>query len=224
MHLYTDRMLPLKDWKKEKLVLALQGLVKLVSVHGPIKITESMICEDECGEVKVWMSENPANNHPDSKYMSEGYTVADLIAVLTIKNKQEAIKLSGCHTLRDVLDKMSHSFRQNSAFNTFTHKISQGNEVISKKYDFKEKPLGMVPYRNVFGEGQDNQNSKAITLTPTKYKGNQLQPNPFRKTEDEKPTSNISQYKDYTAFYQLRTAKKEEKNMENTFTAKKVAN
>jgi len=56
MHLYTDKMLPLKYWNKEKMIPALHALKKLVSVHGPIKISEGMICENENGEVKVWIS------------------------------------------------------------------------------------------------------------------------------------------------------------------------
>ena len=39
IHLYTDRMLPLKEWTREKLILAIQGIRKLVAIHGPIKIT-----------------------------------------------------------------------------------------------------------------------------------------------------------------------------------------
>lgn len=70
MYLYTDRMLPLKQWNKDKFILAVQGIHQLVSVHGPFKIAERMICENELEEVKVWVSENPINNHPDTKYMS----------------------------------------------------------------------------------------------------------------------------------------------------------
>jgi hypothetical protein len=70
MHIYTDRIAPLRAWRREKVVNVLQGLRKLIGIHGPIKITERMICENEVGDVRVWISENPVNNHPDSKYMS----------------------------------------------------------------------------------------------------------------------------------------------------------
>lgn len=49
-------MLPLQQWNKDKLIMALQGFHKLLSIHGPFKITERMICEDETNEVKVWIS------------------------------------------------------------------------------------------------------------------------------------------------------------------------
>ncbi len=47
MYLYTDRMLPLQHWNQENLTLAIQGLQKLVSVHGPFRIAEKMICQNE---------------------------------------------------------------------------------------------------------------------------------------------------------------------------------
>ncbi len=56
MFIYTDRFLHLKEWNREKMVLALHGLRRLISIHGPIKITEHMVCENEYGEIKVWIS------------------------------------------------------------------------------------------------------------------------------------------------------------------------
>jgi hypothetical protein len=70
MYIYTDRTLPMRIWSKERVLTGLQALRRLISVHGPIKITERMLNENEMGEVKVWISENPVNNHSDSKYMS----------------------------------------------------------------------------------------------------------------------------------------------------------
>lgn len=78
----------------------LHGLRRLISIHGPIKITERMICENEVGEVKVWISENPVNNHPDSKYMSEEQSMGDFAAILTQKNLELANLLMGCITLK----------------------------------------------------------------------------------------------------------------------------
>ena len=125
MYLYTDKMLPLKIWSRQKLLNALQGLRKLVSIHGPIKITEGMICENEVGDIKVWVSENAVNNHPDSKYMSEEQTVANLGAILANKNKQLAGQLFGCHTLRDVCQKLNKNNKDNSSlFSGFSHRTS----------------------------------------------------------------------------------------------------
>ena len=71
------------------------------------------------------MSENPVNNHPDSKYMSEEQTVADFATILTKKNKDLAGKLMGCHTLRDILEKFSRTFRENSSpFQNYSHRAS----------------------------------------------------------------------------------------------------
>lgn len=56
MFVYTDRCLPLKEWSREKVVLALHGLRRLITVHGPIRISEHMLCENEHGEIKVWIS------------------------------------------------------------------------------------------------------------------------------------------------------------------------
>ena len=80
----------------------LVGLRKLVAIHGPFRLLEGMICQNQAGEVKVWMSENPVNNHPDSKYMSEEQTVANLGVLLAKKNQELASQLFGCNTLRDI--------------------------------------------------------------------------------------------------------------------------
>lgn len=52
------------------------------------------------GEVKVWISENPVNNHPDSKYMSEEHSMGDFAAILTKKNQELANLLIGCITFK----------------------------------------------------------------------------------------------------------------------------
>lgn len=54
----------------------------------------------------MWISENPVNNYPDSKYMSQEQTVADIAAILALKNKELASQLLGCHTLKEVYDKL----------------------------------------------------------------------------------------------------------------------
>ena len=41
--IYTDITLPMRAWNCERVVAALQGLRRLISIHGPIKITERMI-------------------------------------------------------------------------------------------------------------------------------------------------------------------------------------
>lgn len=79
----------------------MHGLRRLISVHGPIRISEHMLCENESGEIKVWISENPVNNHPDSKYMSEEQSMGDFAALLTKKNMTLANLLIGCNTLKE---------------------------------------------------------------------------------------------------------------------------
>ncbi len=46
MFIYTDRFLHLKEWNRERMILALHGLRRLISIHGPIKITEHMLGEN----------------------------------------------------------------------------------------------------------------------------------------------------------------------------------
>lgn len=101
MWIYTDELQRVRDWSREKVVAMVQGLRKLVSIHGPIRITQSMLGQSESGEIRVWISENSVNNHPDSKYMSEEQSVADLAAILTRNNKDLAAILIGCNTLKD---------------------------------------------------------------------------------------------------------------------------
>jgi hypothetical protein len=43
MVLYTDRFLRLREWSREKMVFALHGLRRLISVHGPMRINENML-------------------------------------------------------------------------------------------------------------------------------------------------------------------------------------
>ncbi len=39
MWIYTDELQRVRDWSREKVVAMVQGLRKLVSIHGPIRIT-----------------------------------------------------------------------------------------------------------------------------------------------------------------------------------------
>ena len=155
-----------------------------------MKVTEGMICENEAGEVRVWMSENPVNNHPDSKYMSEEQTVANIGVILANKNKELAGQLFGCHTLKDVCDKLNKNMKDmkdnTSLFSGFSHRASESGEIQKKKFDFIEKPPNLSVYRNVFDkqdQSQNNQKQKEFIKTQM-----------IRKSEDEcKPSSNISQ-------------------------------
>ena len=151
MHLYTDRMLPLKEWTRDKFIIAIQGLKKLVTIHGPFKITDRLIGENEKGEIKVWMSENSVNNHPDCRYMSEEQTVADIAGILTIKNKDLASQFLGCHTLKEVYDKIVRPLRQNASEFSYSHRASDSGDFQAKKFEFIEKPPNLSAYRNVFG-------------------------------------------------------------------------
>jgi len=51
-------------------VQILLGLRKLIAMYGPFRVNENNIRESEKGEVKLWISENPASNYPDCKYMN----------------------------------------------------------------------------------------------------------------------------------------------------------
>jgi len=68
--IYTDRLQQIKDWGREKVVQILLGLRKLIAMYGPFRVNENNIRESEKGEVKLWISENPASNYPDCKYMN----------------------------------------------------------------------------------------------------------------------------------------------------------
>ena len=46
MIIYTDRFQRLREWSREKVVLALHGLRRLINVHGPIRISENMVCQN----------------------------------------------------------------------------------------------------------------------------------------------------------------------------------
>jgi hypothetical protein len=46
MYIYTDRTLSMRLWSRERVLTGLQGLRRLINVHGPIKITERMLSEN----------------------------------------------------------------------------------------------------------------------------------------------------------------------------------
>jgi hypothetical protein len=46
MAVYTDRFLRLREWTREKVALAVHGLRRLVTVHGPMRISEQMVCQN----------------------------------------------------------------------------------------------------------------------------------------------------------------------------------
>jgi hypothetical protein len=55
----------------------------------------------------VWISENAANNHPDSKYMSEEQSMGDFAAILTKRNQELANALMGCLTLKEASERLN---------------------------------------------------------------------------------------------------------------------
>ena len=55
----------------------------------------------------MWISENPAHNHSDSKYMSEEQSIADFAAILTKRNQELASALMGCLTLKEAAERLS---------------------------------------------------------------------------------------------------------------------
>lgn len=156
MYIYTDRILPIRTWRRDRVLIALQGLRRLIGIHGPIKITERMICENEVGEVKVWISENPVNNHPDSKYMSEEQSMGDFAAILTRKNQELANLLMGCITLKEANERLCRQREEHSPYQNYSHRAS-GSGDFKRRLDPRDKNQNQItPYKNVFGELPDS--------------------------------------------------------------------
>lgn len=158
--------------------------------------------------MKVWVSENPINNYPDSKYTSEQQTLADLAAILVNKNQELASKLLGCHTVSDAIQRLNQPNQENkSLFNNYSHRASESDAVKFKKYEVRVQGGPIQPYRNVFGDMTvQSQPKVTMNLTPNKTKNTALSPNLLKRPEEQsKPTSNISQYHD---FHYTNSAKK----------------
>lgn len=65
---------------------ALQAVITLTSYYGYFKLAESMVRVNERGEVKVWISEAPANNHRDCVLASEEQALAAFAGLAARKN------------------------------------------------------------------------------------------------------------------------------------------
>ena len=94
----------------------------------------------------MWISENPANNHPDSKYMSEEHSMADFAAILTKKNPELAGLLMGCMTLKEAAERLNRPQKDEGGFGH-----NHGHRDQAKKREVADKTL-LTPYKNVFGE------------------------------------------------------------------------
>jgi hypothetical protein len=86
--------------------------------------------------------------------MSEEQTVADIAALMASKNKDIACQMLGCHTLKEVFDRISRMARDshNMEFSGFSHRASEGTDFHPKKFEFIEKAPNLSNYRNVFGD------------------------------------------------------------------------
>ena len=57
--------------------------------------------------------------------MSEEQTVADIGVILAKKNKDLASQLLGCRTLKEVVDRISRSMRDNGlSYSNYSHRAS----------------------------------------------------------------------------------------------------
>lgn len=208
-------MLPLQQWTQDILLIVLQALQTLILLYGPIKLSPKMVCVNEIGEVKLWVSENAVNNHPDAKYAKEEQTLADLAAIVTNKNQDLASKILGCHIFKDLIEKLTQPSTDQISPNNYSHRVSEGEEYKFKKYEGRTKG---GPYRNVFGDlAVQSQPKVATNFTPHKTKKDEATNQP-RREEQSKPTSNISQYRDFHFIGSAKKALKDERPTDRAIT------
>jgi hypothetical protein len=111
--------------------------------------------------VKVWISENPANNHPDAKCATEEQSIADLAAILTKRNQELANALLGCLNFKEAAERINRPQKEEGHM-----QANHSHRDAAKKKDNADKTL-MAPYKNVFGEVNEGIRSKPEpALTP----------------------------------------------------------
>ena len=65
-------------------------------------------------------------------------------------------QLFGCHTLKDVFEKINKNMKDNGTpISGYSHRASESGDFQKKKFEFIEKPPNLSFYRNVFGEKTD---------------------------------------------------------------------
>lgn len=133
--------------------------------------------------MKVWISENPAQNHPDHKYHSEEQSMADLAAIITRKNIGLANCLLGCSTFKEATERINTAYKEVGNL-----RPNHSHRDTAKKKEASEKTLISPPYKNVFGDTTEGIRFKAEHALISKVSMKAPMENPhslFRQKEEE---------------------------------------
>lgn len=131
----------------------------------------------------MWISENPAQNHPDHKYHSEEQSMADLAAILTRKNIELANCLLGCSTFKEAAERINRPYKEEGHLGP-----NHSHRDTAKKKEAPEKTLLSPAYKNVFGDTTEGIRFKGEPALTSKSSMKAPMENPhsaFRQKEEE---------------------------------------
>jgi hypothetical protein len=142
---YTDHLMPIREgeWTLSRFVQALDAVLTLVGYYGFFRLVEGMMRVNERGEIKIWISDNPANNHRDMVLTTEEQALAAFAGLAARKNYEVANLLIGCGSLQEAKERLTRPRRKTSSpFENIPHFTNEDREIRRKDY------------KNVFHEGK----------------------------------------------------------------------
>jgi len=114
----------------------MQALKRLTIIYGPFYITEQMICQNELGDIRIWINNNPGLNHINYSCENEEQSFATLITLLMHKNKDLANTLRGCRLLRDALEKLERQANSTTTpYQRLSHQAQDNDFFQNRQFD-----------------------------------------------------------------------------------------